>query len=243
MPAAALIAACTSCAAESIDAAELELQRDLAGALGALRGHRGQAGDLAELAFQRGGDQGLDGFRAGAGELGDHLDGREIDLRQRRDRQGAIAERAGQQDGERQQPGGDRAGDEGGGDVHFMAAAGRCPVRLADPARTSRWRPAGDGDLAAVRQAGGAVDDHVLAACQPVGDDGPLLVLVADRHQPARCNPVAADDEHIGAARAALDRRRRHHDRVVRGVDLQPDADEAARPKAMLDVRETSPSA
>ena len=61
-------------------AAEIELQRDLAGALGALRGHADQAGDLPELALQRGGDQGRDRFRAGAGELGGDLDGREIDL-------------------------------------------------------------------------------------------------------------------------------------------------------------------
>ena len=55
--------------------------------------------------------------RAGAGKLRGHLDGREVHLRQGGDRQRAIAERAGQQDRDRQQPGRDRSGDEGGGDA------------------------------------------------------------------------------------------------------------------------------
>ena len=57
-----------------------------------------------------------------AGKLGDDLDGGEVDLGQGRDRQGAVAEQAGEQDSDREQPGGDGTRYEGGGDVHCPMA-------------------------------------------------------------------------------------------------------------------------
>ena len=52
------------------------------------------------------------------GKLGGDLDGGEVHLRQRRDGQRAVAEQPGEQHGHGEQGGCDRAGDEGGGDVH-----------------------------------------------------------------------------------------------------------------------------
>ena len=68
-------------------AVQIELQRDLADAEGTRRGHRRQRRDLAELALQRRGHQRRHRVGAGAGKLRGHLDGGEVDLRQRRDRQ------------------------------------------------------------------------------------------------------------------------------------------------------------
>ena len=168
-----------------------------------VRGHGGQAGDLAELAFQRGGDQGLDRFGAGAGELGGDQDGGEVDLRQGRDGQGAVAERAGQQDGERQQPGGDRAGDERGGDgaqggalwARWVASCGggteagawRCTDRrgvrcwrggsttAAAPTTTMRWQAVARG-----------------AAGNEVGAFGPRLICFRIRLASTRCEIMLA---------------------------------------------------
>ena len=75
-------------------APEVELQRDLAEPVGARRGHGRQRRDLPELALQRGGDQRRHGLRVGARQLRRDLDGREVDLRQRRDGQPEIAERS-----------------------------------------------------------------------------------------------------------------------------------------------------
>ena len=60
---------------------QLELQRDYRGATGALRRHLFEAGHLAELALQRGGDGGGHHVRAGARIEGNYLDGRVINLR------------------------------------------------------------------------------------------------------------------------------------------------------------------
>ena len=162
------------------------MQGDLAGALGALRGHQQQAGDLAELALQRGGDQGLGGFRAGAGKLGDDLDGREIDLGQCRDRQRAIAEAAGQQDGDRQQPGGDGARDERRRDVHCRALRWLVPgaVGLVG-AFGARRRPALPAAtlLPSDRREAPSITTF-SPPLQAVGDDRALLVLIADGDRP-----------------------------------------------------------
>ena len=62
-------------------AAELELQRDGARAEGADRRHLRDAGDLAELAFQRLRHRGGHRLRAAAGQLRRDLDGRKVHLR------------------------------------------------------------------------------------------------------------------------------------------------------------------
>ena len=100
---------------------EIELQRDLAQAVGARRSHRRQRRDLTELAFERRRHQRRERVGIGAGKLRRHLDGREVDLRQRRDRQQVVAEQAAEQDGEAKQGCRDRPPDEGGRDAHCVA--------------------------------------------------------------------------------------------------------------------------
>ena len=70
-------------------AVEHELQRDLADAVGRRRRHGGERRDLPELALERRRHQVGRRLGVGARQLRRHLDGREIDLRQRRDRQPA----------------------------------------------------------------------------------------------------------------------------------------------------------
>ena len=97
---------------------EIELQRNLADAERTGRLHRRQRRNLSELALQRRGDQRSDHVGAGAGQLRRHLHGREIDLRQRRNRQRPIAERAADHQRDPQQRGRDRPADERFGDAH-----------------------------------------------------------------------------------------------------------------------------
>ncbi len=65
--------------------------------------HFVEAGDMAELAFQRRGDGGSHDGGAGAGQCGLNADGREIHLRQRGDRQLQIRNDSRQDDGGRKQ--------------------------------------------------------------------------------------------------------------------------------------------
>ncbi len=126
-------------------AIESELQRDLADAEGRGRRHGGERRDLPELALQRRGHQVGHGLGVGARQLRRDLDGREVDLRQRGDRQPPIAEPAAEHHGERQQRGGDGPLDEGGGDAHS--------VELPSALRASPLRdlpPRGCGRLAVV---------------------------------------------------------------------------------------------
>ena len=94
-------------------AVEIELQRHLADAERTRRGHHLQRRNLAELSFQRRRHQCGDGVGIGAGQLRRHLHGREIDLRQRRDRQPPVAERAAQHYRDAEKRCGDRPVDEG----------------------------------------------------------------------------------------------------------------------------------
>ena len=71
-----------------------ELDGDDRGSLAVGGTERVDAGNRRELALQGGGDGAGHGFRAGAGETGPHLDGREIDARQVVDRQQPIGEGA-----------------------------------------------------------------------------------------------------------------------------------------------------
>ena len=95
-----------------------ELQDDPSGADRTGGGHLGNVGDLAQMPFERTGDTGGDGVRAGAGQDRVDGDGRKIDLRQRRDRQFEKGKDACQRDADGQQRGGDGTRDERGGDVH-----------------------------------------------------------------------------------------------------------------------------
>ena len=143
MPAAALIAACTSCAAASMSRSRSNCSVIWLSAERAGRGHRRQRRDLAELALERRGDQRRHRLGAGARQLRRDLDGREIDLRQRRDRQRPIAERAAEHQRDPEQRGRDRPADEGRGDAHGLiarlarTAAGRFSVPCLPAIRPS----------------------------------------------------------------------------------------------------------
>ncbi len=94
-------------------AVEVELQGDIAATERARRGHLRDAGDASELALQgccngRGG-----GLRAGAGQLCLHIDGGELNLRQRRDGKQGVAHGAAQQQRQAQQRSRDRTANEG----------------------------------------------------------------------------------------------------------------------------------
>ena len=143
-------------------AVEVELQRDLADAERARRGHHRQRRDLAELPLQRRRHQRGDGVGAGAGKLGGDLDGRKVDLRQRRHRQTTSSRASRPAWSRSQQRSRDRPPDERRRDAHSCASfdddvanacrgrsACRPPVaprrghRLAAgrPAPARRWSP------------------------------------------------------------------------------------------------------
>ena len=99
-------------------AVQRELQGDLGGPLGAGGGHLLHPGDGGELLLQRRGDRRSHRLRAGAGQLGAHLDRREVDVGQLRDRQLAIGHDPEGEDADHDQQGHDRAADEDLGEVH-----------------------------------------------------------------------------------------------------------------------------
>ena len=125
-------------ACRTVDVAvERKLQRNAGAAEPRVRGHLGNVGDGAEAAFERGRDAGAHGVGAGTGQAGADRDGREIDLRQRRDRQREEPGRARDDDADGQQDGADRPPDEGRGDVHASVDPVRAgSVFSRDPRRS-----------------------------------------------------------------------------------------------------------
>ena len=103
-----------------------------------VRGHRGDAGDGRELPLDRGCDRGRHGLRARARQRGRDLDGREVDPRQRRDRQQPVAEDAEDDERRRDQRRHHRAADADFGNVHVRISA--LSPRIGHPA--SRWTAA-----------------------------------------------------------------------------------------------------
>ncbi|MGY4459699.1 hypothetical protein ACVWYI_003659 [Bradyrhizobium sp. LB13.1] len=97
----------------AVDAAvEVELDRDRRGAQIARRGHLGDARDLGELPFERLGHRRGHGLRAAARQIGGDLDGREVHLRQWRDRQQGIGDETDEENAGHQQRGADGITDE-----------------------------------------------------------------------------------------------------------------------------------
>ena len=75
-------------------ALQAELQSDHRGAAGTAGRHLVEPRNLPELVLQRRGDRRGHDLRAGTGVQGDHLDGRVVHFRQRRDRQEAVGDQA-----------------------------------------------------------------------------------------------------------------------------------------------------
>ena len=98
-------------------AVQIELQSDVGGAEAAGGSHLRDAGDAAELALERSGHGGGHGFRTGARQAGADGDGREIDLRQRSNRQKPEGNGAGKKNGDGNQRRGDRPANKGSGEV------------------------------------------------------------------------------------------------------------------------------
>ncbi len=105
-------------------AVETELQGDARVAERTLRGHLGQVGDLAEMALQGRGDVAGHVVGARARHVGLNEDRREIDLRQRRDRQLPERQQPRERDADRQQDRRDRPPDEQGGEAAVHEASG-----------------------------------------------------------------------------------------------------------------------
>ncbi len=101
-------------------AAQIELQRDLRGSDRAAGRHFRDARDARELLLERSGDRSRHHLGTCARQAGADVDGREIDLRQRRDRQQRIGDPAGQRQRDQQQRGGDRPLNEWSGNAHML---------------------------------------------------------------------------------------------------------------------------
>ena len=105
-------------------AIEHKLQRDTRRALARHRAHLVDAGDGRELLLERRRNRRSHRLRAGAGQLGGHLDGRKIDVRQRRDRQQAVRGEAEDQDAGHHQHRHHRPTDPDFAEVHEASAPG-----------------------------------------------------------------------------------------------------------------------
>ena len=119
----------------------------------------------------------------------------------------------------------------------LTALAIRAAAALARREVGGRRRVVGaDQDLGAVGQIGKARGHHAVGGRKPAGDHGVVLVLL--RHHDRFGGRDVALADHIAerSGRAALDRRGRHHDRLVEGFDLQPHIDELARPELEFGV-------
>ena len=99
-------------------AIQVELQNDAGGAQVTGRSQLGQPRDTAELALERSCHRRSHRLRTRAGQGRLHLDGRELDLRQRRNRQQPKRDSAGQREREGQQCGCDRLPYENFRDAH-----------------------------------------------------------------------------------------------------------------------------
>ena len=165
-------------------AVEVELDGDGGRAERARRRHLRDAGDLRELRLERLGDRGGHGVGTGAGELGGNLNGGEIDLRQRRDRQSRISDDADEQDADHQQRGGDGMPNERLGDAaRHVRAPSRARSARTRTRRATRRRGTRRArlDQRALNQSVLARRDHGLAGRQTRQDD---RLAVAFLHRP-----------------------------------------------------------
>ena len=125
-----------------------ELQRDDGGPGGARRRHLGQSRHLAQLALQGRRHRRHHHFRACAWEKGLHLDGRVIDVRERRQGEEGVGGAAADQKDRHQEPGGHWTKDERPRGIYLRVSRGgklRCwLIACAACARGGRGLLAGD---------------------------------------------------------------------------------------------------
>ena len=242
---------------------QVELQRDDRCAARAGRRHLLQSRHLSELPLERRGDRrGRDvGTRPRIQRH--HLYRRIVDLRQRRNRQHAVRDDAGEQDRQHQQRGRDRAQDERARRVHRNAfigfAALRRRARQPPPLLRRPWpfcplagarrilarrrrllrRPCGgvdQFDARAVTKLVGAVDDDQIPWSEPFADLGRLARDRAELHRGHRDGLVLLDQEDECARRAALDGGRRDQRRVLMRFDHHAHVDELVRKQRAVGV-------
>ena len=127
---------------------------------------------------KRRGDGRSHDIRTRAGIECEHLDGRIIDLRKRRDRQLAIGDESGQENGGHRQGRGDRPQNKEAGWVHELASFSRLVSwgRAAPGSRLSEARRAGpDFDLGSFSQFLCPIDDdEVVRQPDPFDRTSPL---------------------------------------------------------------------
>ena len=161
---------------------EAELQGDDRGAARTRRGDLRQSRHLPQLPLQRRGDGGGHHLGAGPGIEGAHFDRREINLRQRRDRQQPIGDGAGEEHRSHQERGRDRPQNERPGNVEGAHEAFCLPGGPPRPPPFSRSPPMRHGG--AIPQAVCAFGHHLLAGAQAVFDHDPLAARGAKLHGP-----------------------------------------------------------
>ena len=121
---------------------QVELEGDLAAALGATGTHLGNAGNARELLLQRGGHRGGHGGRTCPGQGDIHLQGGKIDAGQVADRQAGIAHHPKNHQGQHQQDRGDRTANQPATERahHFEPCPGFCFARrIAAPGLRANW--------------------------------------------------------------------------------------------------------
>ena len=176
---------------------ETELQRDPGRADRALRGHFGDVGNDAEMAFERCRHGRRHRVRARPRHRRKHRDRRKIDLRQRRDRQLQISEKPGERDADGQQRGRDRPLDERRRRVHRLVPSVR-PPRRHEPAAQRPAQP---------------VEAEINDRCREQGQQLAENQTADDRHPERvaqlRAGSAAEHQRQCGKKR----RHRRHQDR------------------------------
>ena len=222
---------------------EVELHRDRRIADPARRTHLGEAGNRGEFLFERGGDRRGHRRRAGAGIAGADHDCREIDARQRRDRQQIISGDPEYQDAEHQQRCRDRPMNERCGKAHRPGPMqeGWSLVR-ADGSGIIRSRPA--LGAAASRTRDPFVSRYCPSTtifspgCQTLADDRYAVLYRGDLDGAPLDGVVVLDHVGIGAVRPVLHGLRRNGRDAAARIDDQPHIDEQTRPQPLVLVGE-----
>ena len=182
-------------------AAQIELQRDLRGALRTRRGHRVHAGDGGELFLQRHRHRRGHGVRSRARQAGGNQDGGKIHVGQVAHRKQAIAHDAEHQNAQHDQGGHDRAANEDFGNVHDVTI--RPWLRGALRGRRRDFLQFDLGD--ARHQPQLPVRDHLFARGESLCDDRLPVVAAIDGHRTGLDRHVRLDHKNELSLLSVLD--------------------------------------